>query len=56
MTRKDFIHLAMIQMTGNGKIFSGNMHSRQAETDAIKESAVKLADEAETIAPFDTEP
>jgi len=53
MTRKDFIHLAMIQMTGNGKIFSANMHSRQKEIDEIRDAAVALADAAQETAPFD---
>ena len=53
MTRKDFIQQAMIQMTGNAKMFSGNMHSRTGEIESIKESAVALADVADTITPFD---
>ena len=53
MTRNEFIHQAMLQMAGNGKIFSGNMHSRQKEIDEIRDAAVALADAAQETAPFD---
>ena len=53
MTRNEFIHQAMLQMTGNGKIFSANMHSRQKEIDEIRDAAVALADAAQETAPFD---
>ena len=43
----------MLQMTGNGKIFSANMHSRQKEIDEIRDSAVSLADAAQEVASFD---
>ena len=52
MTRNEFIHQAMLAMTGNGKIFSANMHSRQKEIDEIRDAAVALADAAQETAPF----
>ena len=53
MKRNEFIHQAILQMAGNGKIFSANMHSRQKEVDEIKDAAVALADAAQETAPFD---
>ena len=43
----------MLQMTGNGKIFSANMHSRQKEIDEIRDAVGRLADAAQDVAPFD---
>ena len=53
MKRNEFIHQAILQMAGNGKIFSANMHTLQSSIDELKDTVRRLADAAQEVAPFD---
>ena len=53
MTRKDFIHQAMLAMASNCKCFAPNMHTLQSSIDELKNNVRRLADAAQEVAPFD---
>lgn len=53
MTRKDFIHQAMLAIASNVKCFAPNMHTLQSSIDELKDTVRRLADAAQEVAPFD---
>lgn len=53
MTRNEFVLQAMLNMAGNAKLMSTNMHCVTSDSKAIAEAAKHLADAAETVAFFE---